>query len=413
MNIQEKIKNVPLYKNVLTHLGEGLNEETWLDNLPLLDKSAVVKNFPANFMTPELEEALRGSKIEYNSTSGTTGERLQIIRKAGWWEEEEQRIAPYTRYWGKYLNDPNYTRAVLTTPMCSNTVCYLDNPSYENRIIGEKLYLNTAESPDRWEQQDVQRIVMELDRFRPMHMHADPVYLALLIHLINKYKVSPPKWVPKFLTLTFEFAPAMCRNLIRSFWDIPTFSLYGSTELGYLFCECEKGKMHWCEPLNKLHFIPYKDRKNVFHLAVTSLKNEYMPFLKYSTNDLLLLNPPSFASCTCQHPSPVYIDKILGRQKDVTLNKEGHSITLGEIDQRLCELEIPIFLYQIDFSCRTFITFKYMSLSSQSLSIHHEKRIKKFLEEIYGEDNPIKMAHVVSIKPALSGKFSLIKNYDG
>ena len=409
MDVREKLKNVPLYQGKLPSLQDDANEQQWLEQLPLLQKQEIVKNFPLNFMTPALKKALDENTVEFNATSGTTEERLQIVRKMNWWEEEESRIAPYTRLWGQFIHDPSYSRAVLTTPLCSSTVCFRDNPSYEVRTIGNKLYLNTAASPDVWTQKDVQRMKEEIDRFRPMHMHADPIYLAIFFSLLDQYHVSPPKWVPNFLTLSFEFAPLMCRKLIRSFWDIPTFGMYGLTELGYLFCECENGRLHWCEPLNFLHFIPYENKKNVFNLAVTSLKNEYMPFVKYGTNDLFLIDQSKQTRCTCQHPSPLTVDRILGRQKDVTWTDDGQPITVGEIDQKLADLDVPMFLYQLDCSVPEQLLLKYMSTNAQPLSPAQEDGVRTTLETIYGKKRTVRLVHVPSLKPSPSGKFGLIK----
>ena len=409
MNVQERIKNIPLYQDICADLPKGISEEDWLANIPLLEKKSLVKNFPVNLMTPELKQAIQDNQIEYNSTSGTTEERLQIIRKLNWWDEEEDRIAPYTRLWGQYLHDPSYTRAVLTTPMCSSTVCFRDNPSYEVRIIGKKLYLNTAASPDVWTRNDVLRMVEEIDKYQPMHVHADPVYLAIFIHLIDRYHLSRPHWTPRFLTLSFEFAPMTCRRFIKSFWDIPTYSVYGLTELGYLFCECEEGRLHWCEPLNLLHFIPFKNKQHVFNLAVTSFKNEYMPFVKYATNDLFLVNPTKEHRCPCHHPSPFSVDKILGRQKDVTWNTHGEPMTVGEIDQILTQLETSLLLYQIDFTIPEQLIFKYMTADDTAFRPQHDKSVHACLEAIYGKERTIKLIHVSSLKPATSGKFSLIK----
>ena len=409
MNFYERIKHIPLYRDICSTRKEGDSEETWLATLPPLEKKSLVKNFPVNLMTPELKQAIEDNQVEYNSTSGTTEERLQIIRKLNWWDEEEKRIAPYTGLWGQNLHDPSYSRAVLTTPMCSNTSCFRDNPSYETRIIGKKLYLNTAASPDVWSVGDIQRMVAEIDRFRPMHVHADPVYLAIFIHLIDRYHLDRPTWTPQFLTLCFEFAPAVCRNFIRSFWNVPTFSVYGLTELGYLFCECENGRLHWCEPLNTLHFIPIKNKETVFNLAVTSLKNEYMPFIKYFTNDLFLVNPTKEPRCQCQHPSPFSVDKILGRQKDLTWTAQGEPLTVGEIDQVIASLEIPILLYQIDFSIPDQLFFKYMSTNSQQLSSPQKDLLRTTLETTYGNSRAVKLIHVPSLKPATSGKFIIIK----
>jgi len=405
MDVRDSIKEIPLYQEILdaVDLGEGL------ESFPNLNKKVFIKNFPLNIMTPKLKQAMKDNGIEYNSTSGTSGERLQIIRKIDWWEEEEQRIAPYTYLWGKHLQDLVYSRAVLTTPMCSNTVCFLDNPPYESRILGNKLYLNTSASPDLWRREDVERIVREIDLFQPMHVHADPVYLALFMLKINEYGLEFPQWKPNFLSLSFEFVPMSCRSFIQRYWDVPTFTLYGLTELGYLFCECENGKLHWCEPLNELHFSLLEGREGVYNLVVTSVKNEYMPFVRYETNDLFLICQEKERTCSCSHPSKFFVEKALGRKSDITQGVDSQLITLGEFDEMVSNLQTTVLLYQLDLSLSDSIIFRYMSCDFREISAPQKKAILGLLEKLYGGARSIQVLRVASMKPSPSGKFSLIK----
>ena len=52
-----------------------------------LIKKDIVNDFPKNFGLNEYNQ----EEVEYATTSGTTSNRMEIIRKKGWWAEEYQR----------------------------------------------------------------------------------------------------------------------------------------------------------------------------------------------------------------------------------------------------------------------------------------------------------------------------------
>ena len=70
----DKIQELPIYKNKK----EG----------EFLVKKDIVDNFPNNFGITENEN----DNIEYATTSGTTSNRMEIIRPKGWWQENWYEI---------------------------------------------------------------------------------------------------------------------------------------------------------------------------------------------------------------------------------------------------------------------------------------------------------------------------------
>lgn len=69
--MKKEFSNLPIYKE--------LNEEYLL-------KKHIVKNFPNNFGIVKDEK-----EIEYATTSGTTSDRMEIVRKLNWWADEYVR----------------------------------------------------------------------------------------------------------------------------------------------------------------------------------------------------------------------------------------------------------------------------------------------------------------------------------
>ena len=103
----DKIQELPIYKNKK----EG----------EFLVKKDIVDNFPNNFGITENEN----ENIEYATTSGTTSNRMEIIRPKGWWKEEYKRTYKNNPLLKEYL-EKKYNKAIFTTAQCSNLMCFMD-----------------------------------------------------------------------------------------------------------------------------------------------------------------------------------------------------------------------------------------------------------------------------------------------
>ena len=90
----DKIQELPIYKN--KKKGE------------FLVKKDIVDNFPNNFGITENEN----DNIEYATTSGTTSNRMEIIRPKGWWQEEYKRTYKNNPLLKEYL-EKNITKQFL------------------------------------------------------------------------------------------------------------------------------------------------------------------------------------------------------------------------------------------------------------------------------------------------------------
>ena len=74
---KKNLRLLPIYKNLFNKK----NTRKMYNGYPQLLKIDIVKNFPNNFMSLKLEDALKNHQIEFTSTSGTTSDRMQIMRK--------------------------------------------------------------------------------------------------------------------------------------------------------------------------------------------------------------------------------------------------------------------------------------------------------------------------------------------
>jgi hypothetical protein len=94
--------------------------------------------------------------------------------------------------------------------------------------------------------------------FGPRGVEADPAYLALIARAALKrgQKLA----TPEFVTLTYETTTRAMRRDISLALDAPVYQLYGATEAGVLFMECEHGHLHPNERHSHIDLEPMPGR---------------------------------------------------------------------------------------------------------------------------------------------------------
>jgi phenylacetate-CoA ligase len=392
MKISKIIKDIPIYKNLYKDILETDFSEKDLSKLPILTKKDIIFNFPENFKNSFLQKQIEDKNYEFMATSGTTDERMLLIRPKNWWLEIEKRY--YT-----YLNKavPTYTdfssKAFLTTAICSNTICFKETPAYEKRIVNGMLYLNITSDPNSWTKDDIKRMIEEIDIFKPQCFQADPIYMCLFLKFIKKYNLSMPKHKPKCLVLSYELVPNKCIEFIKTFWDIATHILYGTTECGMLFYS-ENEIFKFMDDDTFYYLKPFPERKDVFELLITSFRNPYMPFVNYSTGDLVLVENNQ-------------IKQFMGRVKDITTYNEK-LITIGDIDNIIAKTNNDLLFYQIDLKHEKKLIFKYVLKDDSFLNETQISEITDDLNSLF-QNLQIECTKINQFLPAPSGKFNIME----
>ncbi len=379
MNKKEILK-LPIYKN---QIGEYLT------------KKDIVSNFPHNF------EIKDGIEYEYATTSGTTTDRMEIIRKPNWWKEEYKRTYSNEKKLEKYL-DEKLHKVIFTTAQCSNLVCFVEKPSMEKRTIGNTLYVNNTFNPWEWTKENIQEIIKEINYFKPYYLDADPVYLAIFLYLKEKYKIKTKVFTPTIITLSYEYVTGNLRKYISDYFKTDVRNLYGTTEFGYAFLEKENGKMHICKDLINIKLLPINDDRNnnIYSIIIDSYKNEYMPLLNYKVGDLVQATPNEYKN----FDKDGIVSKMAGREKDLIDNR----ISFSMLDDIINSVSSKILLYQFYFIDKNICNFKYITLDDSEISETEKKNITNKLEDI-GLNILITFNKVEEISPEMSGKFSILK----
>jgi phenylacetate-CoA ligase len=388
------VADVPLYS------GLARAPDDWIElaQFPVLERASLTGKFPSAWLSGRLIEAIERGAVEYASTSGSSGERLQLVRPPHWWLEEYRRTyAHHPRLRGF---DPSAVRkAVLTTSVCSAQVCWRTNPSYVERQIGNTLYLNTTSDPNTWRRSDVERIVAELDEFQPYYLDVHAGYGAILARKAAQLGVAAPSHRPSVLTVSYDFATAASKVRCTEFFGAPAQELFGATEFGYLFMQTEHGLQTLSE-LAHLELVPLTGRPDIARLRVTSLKNDFMPLVRYAPGDLLEVRPDAAGKPRAY--------ALAGREKELTIDAHGRALTALDLDRALFAADSSLDQYQLHASGAE-LRLDVVCDGEPSATL------RDALRAVYGRDAELRAVQAIAPEP--SGKFRLVrvhtKNHGG
>jgi phenylacetate-CoA ligase len=394
-HLTSQLKEIPFYQNrpLATDL-KALDDPA---KLQLITKDELNKSFPTLWMTSRLQKAISQQEVEWAATSGTTSDRLQIVRPKDWWAAEytwlDKQLFP---------NKARPKRVVLTTALCSATVCSVTKPSYRERSLQNALYLNVHHDPNIWQKTDLERMIREIEDWQADYMLADPVYLLLFLTKMTKFGISPPTWSFSKVVLGYEYLTNFNRKLLESmFAGQQIRQLYGSTETGFHILENEKGRL-LCFDRNS-HIILRRWRGNIFEVIISSWKNPFMPLVNYAIGDLVELevDAPDLVI------NPDAIVRFQGRKKDLIQIKKN-SCCLGDVERSLTKIPSEILQYQLEVGLSRII-FNYTTLSGEPLQNIQEKQIETALATLIDSATRLVFKCRTSISPESSGKFSIIK----
>lgn len=332
-------RRVPLYRGIAAPdpaQPPETSARAALSGFPVLTKQRLARAFPHG-LVPEgasLGDALRSKAVAFVGTSGTTGERVQVLWHQPWWDAQERdgfRIHPLTR---ELVARADYREAVLTTPVCSGNLCHVGRLPMEERVEdGRVLFLNQTVHPGSWSDADVLRMADELAAFAPTALEADPAYLAWFVARLASLGRAPYR--PRFVDTSYEFAASSHVRAIRAAFGVPVLDAYGSTECGFVFFQCEKGNYHhnaeWSE-VEIAPLAPGQGLDGVGRLLVTPLRNPWLNLVRFDTGDLVR---PRAEPCECGQTGTLVLTAIEGRAKDLLVAGDGRFVTVRTIDAAL------------------------------------------------------------------------------
>jgi len=391
--VARMVAEVPLYAGYRP-LGPDEELSAWLQALPTLGKKELRRGFPKSLVrsTQDLNAAMQEEKVTLLATSGTTRDRLQVIWEWSWWDGQEREAMRLNARVAAAMKRADYREAVLTTPACGGGTCHIGDQSQAERTIDGMLFFNQSPDPSYWSDKECNRMLAEWRDFAPGGLEADPAYLALLTRAAQRREVKLSS--PEFISLTYETTTQAMRRDISRAVDSPLYQLYGATEAGVLFMECEKGLLHANERHAHIELLSLGNQ--LARVIVTTLGREWMPLLRYEVGDVVRV--ASAAECACGRPAmgPL-LERVEGRLSDC-VQRGNEWITPLMIDDALMRAAPSLQQWQLADG-----TLFVVSQEPADAAGAARAASELLGREIRGESTS-------AIAPEASGKYRLVRN---
>ncbi len=342
------VDEVPLYqgRQAPPKDATAASVSAWLAGMPTVAKRDLRRGFPKSLVrkTYDLKESMQKGLVEIIATSGTTQDRLQVLWEWNWWDPQEREAMRLNARIARVMpaGKQDFREAVLTTPVCGGATCHIGNLSRAERTVDGMLFLNQVADPTHWTPAELERMVAEWNDLKPEGVEADPAYLAALCRHVTQTggKLTSPDYV----TLTYELATRGHHRAIKAVIDSPLVQLYGATEAGVLFMECEDGVLRHNARHSHIELIDVGS--GLGRVVVTTLGRTWMPLLRYDLGDLVRLAPAGNGGYCFK--------RIEGRAGD-SLQVGDRLVTPAEIDDAIDAAEPAITMWQLQREGNGFI----------------------------------------------------------
>jgi phenylacetate-CoA ligase len=375
--------------------------------LPALTKSDIRRYFPDGFVPPgkDIKKGLASGEISFVQTSGSSDAvRVTNIWDQRWWDASERASWKLNAHAAR-LATGDHPEAILANVRNVGFISDDSDLPLEKRRLARFLYLNEKTDPSRWTPAIMDRMLYELDVFRPVILEANPSLLAKLC----RYAVGKPKPIfqPGLITFTYEYPSRLHLRQVRRVFKSPLASSYGTTETGYIFMQCEAGKFHQVsescrvdiQPLKKEYGGPYVGR-----VLVTTFDNPWYAMLRFDVGDLARVGKEP--GCPCGRNSGIIVAAIEGRFINATLDAAGHLVTLRRLDETMGTIN-DLDEYRLEQSAPGVYAIHLASQRRDRDKLSRE--ITEKLRKIYGKVAEISIVYEDFLCPEDSGKYCLAK----
>lgn len=307
--------------------------------MPVLKKSDIREHPLQDFLPRDrdIDIGLSNGEIAFVKTSGTTSEMVTNIWNQDWWDASERASWSLNSYTAEVANGV-HREAILTSSLSVGFLSDDVNLPIEKRKVSRFLFLNEKRSPLLWTPELMDRMIKELKVFKPVVLEANPSFLAKLCRYIASCNESV--FQPELIVFTYEYPLNIHIQQIQKIFDTPLVSSYGSTEVGYVFMECEFGKLHQNSEFCRVDFQPLKVKHGgpaIGRILVTTFNNPWYYLVRFDIGDLVHIDEQE--TCSCGRASGLILLAVEGRVKNITYTCDGRVVTLRELDNALNVLE--------------------------------------------------------------------------
>jgi len=393
------VAEVPLYRDRSAPPAETGALRSWLAQVPAVGKRELRKGFPKALLRhdQDLQAAMQDEQVTLLATSGTTADRLQVIWEWSWWDPQEREAMRLNGLIARSMQRSGYREAVLTTPACGAGICHFGSQTMVERNVDGILFFNESADPTHWTDEECERMLREWREFAPRGVEADPAYLAVIARAALKRGAKLPS--PDFITLTYETTTRAMRRDIARALDAPLFQLYGATEAGVLFMECQHGRLHPNERHSHIDLVPMPGPGRLARVLVTTLGRPWMPLLRYDIGDVVRVAESRHCRCGLTSDGPL-LERVEGRQSDCA-EVQGETITPLMLDDAIHAAlgpEATLEQWQLNGDC-----LQVVDPASRESAAAAALAVGVLLAR------PIRGERVGAIAPEASGKYRLVK----
>lgn len=324
--IKRAFETVPFYtKQGITNLDGPLGEV--LARLPLLTRDRVRPTLPKVWF-PNGRDA-RAELASGAITVIETGHaRVRVLFEPRAWRAQEARaVQMHPRAASTYAGEPGPLReAYLWVPENGTRSCGSGDPSYEERLEGSRLRLNSRQDPTFWTEAVMTRMLDEISLHETTALCADPFYLDVLARhaaILNR-RLD----VRGFIATTRARATLAQREMLARVFQGTVIDVFGAREVGTLFVSAPDGLLHHAPFAAHVELLPAKvptpGAEGVALVVVTTLDREVQPLVRYVLGDLVQVakDAPDLA-----------IRSVEGTVEDAIVRPDGAIVTTGAIDR--------------------------------------------------------------------------------
>ncbi|GAA2326369.1 hypothetical protein OHT20_34945 [Streptomyces caniferus] len=396
----EQIRDIPIYRE---SLAKG--------HFPLLDKPEIARGFPDNWMTPRLATALESGEAEFVLSTGTHHARMQIIRPPYF------LLQSYYRLWSEHPDiadtwESGCRRVSLTTVLATEHVARVNAarrgtapepvPALaDRRLDARTCYLNLRLDPALWERDEVVRMLQEIRaaaRAHPRgryHLDCSGYHLAHLLRKVAEFGLWDDFPPPASIIHAYEYTPVNVRRFLHQHFVCPVIDLFGSTELGYLYYSDRRGTYwpHLDKMSVELH--PVADGSTIYQLIVTSVRNPFMPLVRYRSGDCVRTLDGT--------PDPGKIAQFCGREKELLGTPHG-PVAQGDLDRCISEASSRIFVYQLQLTGDTAARLVYTTFDGTPVEPEHAAELEDSIGALTGRR--CRLEHRPHLPIGKSGKYA-------
>jgi phenylacetate-CoA ligase len=371
--------------------------------MPALTKTDLREHQLAGFVPEgrDLAAALASGEVKPVKTSGSTSDAVTNVWYQKWWDASEAsswKLHAATASAGLGA----HREAILSSPRCVGFASDDGYLSMQQRTLDHYLFLTEKDDPAKWSESLCDRMLDELGRFEPVLLEANPSFLSVLCR--HAIKHDRRVYQPVAVTLTYENPSLIHLRHIHRVFQCPAISSYGSTESGYVFMQCEAGRLHQNVEQCHVDFQPLAPRHGgpvIGRILVSTFHNPWRALIRFDMGDLVKL---ATEPCPCGRHEGLTLDAIEGRVANATISSAGKLITANEVDSAIAQVE-GIEQYELLQSDEATVSVSYVSDTRDPAAL--EPELCSSLRRCYGTPVKITPRKVQAVSPVLGVKYRL------